>query len=67
MLSQRDTMDSEATVGYSVVGDMDDHEWARDAKARDIIAGLIADLDWHATIGSLSGEVSAAVWLWPRC
>ena len=55
MLSQRDTMDSEATVGYSVVGDMDDHEWARDAQARDIIAGLIADLDWTATIGSLSG------------
>ncbi|GAA1934268.1 ABC-F family ATP-binding cassette domain-containing protein [Brevibacterium antiquum] len=55
MLSQRDTMDSEATVGYSVVGDMDDHEWARDAKARDIIAGLIADLDWNATVGSLSG------------
>ncbi|MDN6133759.1 ABC-F family ATP-binding cassette domain-containing protein, partial [Brevibacterium sp.] len=55
MLSQRDTMDSEATVGQSVVGDMDDHEWARDAAARDIIAGLIADLDWNATIGSLSG------------
>ncbi|MBM6588975.1 ABC-F family ATP-binding cassette domain-containing protein [Brevibacterium sp. RIT 803] len=55
MLSQRDTMDSDATVGYSVVGDMDDHEWARDAKARDIIAGLIADLDWNATVGSLSG------------
>ncbi|GAA1562757.1 ABC-F family ATP-binding cassette domain-containing protein [Brevibacterium picturae] len=55
MLSQRDTMDSDATVGYSVVGDMDDHEWARDAGARDIIAGLIADLDWNATIGSLSG------------
>ncbi|SMX92425.1 MULTISPECIES: ABC-F family ATP-binding cassette domain-containing protein [unclassified Brevibacterium] len=55
MLSQRDTMDSDATVGYSVVGDMDDHEWARDAKARDIISGLIADLDWNATVGSLSG------------
>ncbi|SDS85389.1 ATPase components of ABC transporters with duplicated ATPase domains [Brevibacterium sandarakinum] len=55
MLSQRDTMDSDATVGHSVVGDMDDHEWARDAGARDIIAGLIADLDWNATIGSLSG------------
>lgn len=55
MLSQRDTMDSDATVGYSVVGDMDDHEWARDAQARDIISGLIADLDWKATIGSLSG------------
>ncbi|GAA1850817.1 ABC-F family ATP-binding cassette domain-containing protein [Brevibacterium marinum] len=55
MLSQRDTMDSEASVGYSVVGDMADHEWARDAKARDIIAGLIADLDWTATVGSLSG------------
>lgn len=55
MLSQRDTMDSDASVGYSVVGDMDDHEWARDAAARDIIGGLIADLDWNATIGSLSG------------
>ncbi|MCF2573255.1 ABC-F family ATP-binding cassette domain-containing protein [Brevibacterium sp. UCMA 11754] len=55
MLSQRDTMDSDATVGYSVVGDMDDHEWARDSKARDIISGLIADLDWNATVGSLSG------------
>lgn len=55
MLSQRDTMDSDATVGHSVVGDMDDHEWARDAQARDIISGLIADLDWNATIGSLSG------------
>lgn len=55
MLNQRDTMDSDASVGHSVVGDMDDHEWARDAKARDIIAGLIADLDWNATIGSLSG------------
>ncbi|MCI4011074.1 ABC-F family ATP-binding cassette domain-containing protein [Brevibacterium sp. ZH18] len=55
MLSQRDDLDSEATVGYSVVGDMDDHEWASDAKIRDIIGGLIADLDWQATVGSLSG------------
>lgn len=55
MLSQRDTMDSDAAVGFSVVGDMADHEWARDAKVRDIIGGLIADLDWDATIGSLSG------------
>lgn len=55
MLTQRDDMDPDASVGYSVVGDMADHEWAADAKARDIIAGLIADLDWSAPISSLSG------------
>ena len=55
MLTQRDDLDDSATVGHSVVGDRPDYEWAGDAKVRDIIAGLIADLDWQATIGSLSG------------
>ncbi|MCM1011710.1 MULTISPECIES: ABC-F family ATP-binding cassette domain-containing protein [unclassified Brevibacterium] len=55
MLTQRDELDDEATVGFSVVGDKADYEWAGDAKIRDIIAGLIADLPWEARIGSLSG------------
>ncbi len=55
MLTQRDDLDPEATVGHAVVGDMAEHEWASDAKTRDIMSGLISDLDWEATIGSLSG------------
>ncbi len=55
MLGQRDDLDDEATVGFSVVGDAADHEWAADPQARDIISGLIADLDWGAQISSLSG------------
>ncbi len=55
MLGQRDDLDDEATVGFSVVGDAADHEWAADPKARDIISGLISDLDWNSTIASLSG------------
>src|SRR5699024_593674 len=31
------------------------HEWASDPRARDVISGLIADLDWQAPISSLSG------------
>lgn len=55
MLGQRDDLDDEATVGFSVVGDAADHEWAADPQARDIISGLISDLDWNARISSLSG------------
>ncbi|MCD1285675.1 MULTISPECIES: ABC-F family ATP-binding cassette domain-containing protein [unclassified Brevibacterium] len=55
MLGQSDDLDPEASVGFSVVGDMADYEWAADPKARDIISGLIADLDWDAPVSSLSG------------
>ena len=55
MLSQGDDLDPEATVGHSIVGDRPEHEWAGDAKVRDVIGGLVADVPWDATIGSLSG------------
>lgn len=55
VLDQSDTLDSESTIHYAVVGDMADHEWAGDARTRDIISGLVADLDWEATVGTLSG------------
>ncbi|GGL82046.1 ABC-F family ATP-binding cassette domain-containing protein [Glutamicibacter protophormiae] len=55
VLDQSDTLDSDSTIHYAVVGDMADHEWAGDARTRDIIAGLVADLDWEATVGTLSG------------
>ncbi len=55
MLDQSDTVDTSLTVGQAIVGDLAEHEWAGDPKIRDIISGLVADLDWEATVGSLSG------------
>lgn len=55
MLDQSDTADTTLTVGQTIVGDLPEHEWAGDPKIRDVIRGLVSDLDWHAKIGSLSG------------
>ena len=55
MLDQADTLDHTDTVGHAVVGDVPEHEWAGDARGRDVIAGLLGDLDWNAVIGTLSG------------
>ena len=55
VLAQSDDLDAAATVGYSIVGDRPEHEWAGDARVRDIIGGLVGDLPWEATVGSLSG------------
>lgn len=55
VLSQRDDLDLAATVGYSIVGDRPEHEWAGDAAVRDVIGGLVTDVPWEATIGELSG------------
>ncbi|MBO1769441.1 ABC-F family ATP-binding cassette domain-containing protein [Agrococcus sp. TF02-05] len=55
VLDQRDTLDPEGTIAQAVVGDRPEHEWAGDARIRDLIAGLVGDLDWHARIGDLSG------------
>lgn len=55
VLSQSDDLDPAATVGGSIVGDRPEHEWAGDAKVRDVIGGLVADLSWEARIGELSG------------
>ena len=55
MLDQADTLDPALPVGQAVVGDLAEHEWAGDAKIRDVIRGLVADLDWDAPVGSLSG------------
>lgn len=55
MLDQSDAVDTSVTVGQAVVGDLAEYEWASDAKIRDVIRGLVSDLDWEATVGSLSG------------
>lgn len=55
MLDQADTLDPDQTVGHAVVGDVPDHEWASDAKVRDVISGLVSDVDWDTDISELSG------------
>lgn len=55
VLDQADTLPDDITIGAAVVGDMAEHEWAGDARVRDVIEGLLTDLPWDAQIGSLSG------------
>jgi len=62
LLGQHDTLDPDRTVGETVLGDLAEHEWAGDARVRDVITGLFGGLDipgltgGHATrVGTLSG------------
>ncbi|MBD8012726.1 ABC-F family ATP-binding cassette domain-containing protein [Microbacterium sp. Re1] len=55
VLEQQDSLDDDMSIGQAVVGDRLEHEWAGDARTRDVIAGLLTDLPWEARIGSLSG------------
>jgi ATPase subunit of ABC transporter with duplicated ATPase domains len=55
VLDQSDTLDDALTVREAVVGDRPEHEWAGDARTRDVIAGLLGDLAWDGPIAGLSG------------
>lgn len=55
VLDQMDVLDETSTVGHVVVGDRAEHDWAGDAKTRDVIAGLVPDLAWDAPVRTLSG------------
>jgi ATPase subunit of ABC transporter with duplicated ATPase domains len=55
MLDQGDELDDSIVVRDAIVGDKDEHEWAGDARVRDVIDGLLRDLPWEATLGELSG------------
>ncbi|BBZ13876.1 ABC-F family ATP-binding cassette domain-containing protein [Mycobacterium branderi] len=54
-LSQADTLDPGRTVGATLVGDRPAHEWAGDARVRDVVSGLVSDIDWDARAATLSG------------
>ena len=55
LLRQQDHLDDDVTVGQAVVGDVPTHEWAGDARVRDIIHALVEDIPWEARVGDLSG------------
>ncbi|WP_037608186.1 ABC-F family ATP-binding cassette domain-containing protein [Streptacidiphilus rugosus] len=62
VLAQGDALDPAATIRHEVIGDKADHEWAGDAKIRDVLLGLFGGLDLpgfalglDTVIGPLSG------------
>ncbi|MEU5991870.1 ABC-F family ATP-binding cassette domain-containing protein [Spirillospora sp. NPDC047418] len=54
-LTQRDAFPEGATVRSVVLGERAEHEWAGDVRVRDILAGLLADLDLDAPLAGMSG------------
>ena len=55
VLGQSDDLRDADTVERAVVGDIHEYEWAGDPRIRAIIAGLLEDVEWTATVGTLSG------------
>lgn len=54
-VDQADVLDPAVVVSDAVVGDTAEHEWAGDAKVRDVVNGLLSDVPWDARVGDLSG------------
>ncbi len=61
LLDQDDLFPDSVSVAEAVVGSRPEHEWASDPKIRDVITGLLSDVDWSARIGELSGGQSRRV------
>ncbi len=55
VLAQHDDLVAAHTVAAVVLGDLAEHEWAGDARARDVVQHLVGDLDLDRTVAGLSG------------
>lgn len=55
MLTQEDALPTGVSVRQAIVGEVADHVWASDPRIRDVLAGLVADLDFDADVDALSG------------
>ena len=55
VLGQQDQLRDDQTVGHEVVGDLPEYEWASNPTTRQIIAELLGDIDWNASVETLSG------------
>ncbi len=54
-LHQADDFAPGASIREAVVGDAADHEWAAVPRIRDVMSGLLGDLDLEAPVAGLSG------------
>lgn len=55
LLRQIDELNDEDAVQFAIFGDRPDYEWASDPKVRDILEGLLFDIELDALVGNLSG------------
>jgi ATPase subunit of ABC transporter with duplicated ATPase domains len=55
LLDQFDQFAPSETISHVVVGDTPEHEWAGNAKIRDIFQGLLKDFDFDQKVSELSG------------
>ncbi|MGQ4538315.1 ABC-F family ATP-binding cassette domain-containing protein [Dermabacteraceae bacterium P7074] len=55
MLRQEDTAEPGVSIKRAVIGDVPDHVWASNPLVRDVLEGLLGDLDLEAELASLSG------------
>ena len=55
MLDQADVLSDDLRVDEAIVGHLEEHVWAGDARVRDVIDGLLSDLPWTGRLGELSG------------
>lgn len=54
-LDQRDHLDENLIVRANIVGDLPDYMWAADARVREVIEGLLSDIDPASPVSALSG------------
>lgn len=54
-LHQSDTLVDDRSVGWNIVGDVPEYEWASDPSIRQVIDGLLEDISWSAEVNTLSG------------
>lgn len=55
ILEQTDSLNPAHTVEQAVVGDQPTYQWATQPRIREIVDGLLSDVDWQAPVGTLSG------------
>lgn len=55
VLEQTDSLNPDHTVEQAVVGDQPTYQWAAQPRIREIVDGLLSDVDWQAPVGTLSG------------
>jgi ABC transport system ATP-binding/permease protein len=54
-MDQADDLEPTTAVATALVGRRAEHEWAGDPRVRDVMSGLVADIDWGAPVSGLSG------------
>lgn len=65
-LSQTDTLDPNRTVGWTLIGDQPEHQWAGNPRIRDVVAGLVSTSPGTPR-SAPSAVASADGCNWPAC